>query len=52
MVKAKILPKGFIERNSAKGSIKKKPVLGEHERLYEIEILDVFRGTLGDQIMV
>ena len=52
MVKAKILPEGFIEKNTAKGSKKEKPVVGAHERLYEIAIIEVFRGALGRQLEV
>ncbi|XP_063695167.1 uncharacterized protein LOC134826641 [Bolinopsis microptera] len=50
VVKAKILPEGFIEKNTAKGSKKEKPVVGAHERLYEIAIIEVFRGALGRQL--
>ena len=52
MVKAKILPEGYIEKNTAKGDKKIRPVVGYHERLYEIEILEVFKGALGRQLEV
>jgi hypothetical protein len=52
VVKARILPKGFIERNTAKGVKKDRPLVGRHERLYEIEILEVFKGALGRQLEV
>ena len=52
VVKAKILPAGFIQRKTAKGVKKEVPVLGNHERLYEIQIKDVFKGALGDQLVV
>ena len=52
VVKAKILPRGFIQRKTAKGVKKEVPVLGNHERLYEIQIKEVFKGALGDQLVV
>ena len=52
VVKAKILPEGYIQRKTARGVKKERPVLGNHERLYEIQIKDVFKGALGTQLVV
>ncbi|KAL5257496.1 hypothetical protein ACHWQZ_G012441 [Mnemiopsis leidyi] len=51
VVKAKILPEGYIQRKTARGVKKERPVLGNHERLYEIQIKDVFKGALGTQLV-
>ena len=53
-MKAKILPKGFIAKHSVKGRerVLVRPEVGYHERLYEIMIIEVFKGPLGKQLEV